>query len=127
MYEKLPFQTLQTMKHEESKTQRVCVKWFRLVYPELSRLLFAVPNGGKRGIREAAIMKAEGVVAGVADLLLLIPKGNHNALAIEMKTSKGKQNENQKLWQTDFEQMGGKYVVCRSFDAFKKEVESYLD
>jgi hypothetical protein len=127
MCEKLQIQTLQTMKHEESQTQRACVKWFRLVYPKLSRLLFAVPNGGKRGIREAAIMKAEGVVSGVADLLLLVPKGGYNALAIEMKTDKGKQNENQKLWQEDFEKSGGKYVVCRSFDAFKKEVESYLD
>lgn len=115
------------MKHVESQTQRACVKWFRLAYPKLSRLLFAVPNGGKRGIREAAIMKAEGVVAGVADLLLLIPKGNHNALAIEMKTSKGKQNENQKLWQEDFEKAGGKYVVCRCFDEFRNEIEKYLE
>ena len=115
------------MKHEESKTQRACVKWFRLVYPELSRLLFAVPNGGKRGIREAVIMKAEGVVAGVADLLLLVPRGGYNALAIEMKGDKGKQTKNQKLWQQDFEKAGGKYVVCRGFDNFKKETKSYLD
>ena len=115
------------MKHEESHIQRNCVKWFRLAYPKLSRLLFAVPNGGKRGIREAAIMKAEGVVAGVADLLLLIPKGQHNALAIDMKTEKGKQNENQKLWQNDFEQMGGKYVVCGCFDDFRNEIERYLE
>ena len=115
------------MKHEESHIQRNCVKWFRLAYPKLSRLLFAVPNGGKRGIVEASIMKAEGVVSGVADLLLLVPKGNHNALAIEMKTAKGKQNENQKLWQTDFENMGGKYVICRCFDEFRNEIEQYLE
>lgn len=115
------------MKHEESKTQRVCVKWFRLVYPELSRLLFAVPNGGKRGIREAVIMKAEGVVSGVADLLLLVPRGGYNALAIEMKGEKGKQTKNQKLWQQDFEKAGGKYVVCRGFDEFRNEIERYLE
>lgn len=114
------------MIHEESHIQRNCVKWFRLAYPKLSRLLFAVPNGGKRGIVEASIMKAEGVVSGVADLLLLVPKGNYNALAIEMKTAKGKQNENQKLWQTDFEFVGGKYVICRSFDDFRKHIEDYL-
>ncbi len=115
------------MRHEESQTQRACVKWFRLVYPKLARLLFAVPNGGKRGIREAAIMKAEGVVAGVADLLLLIPSREYHALAIEMKTDKGKQNENQKLWQMDFEKSGGKYVVCRCFDEFRSAVEKYLE
>lgn len=89
--------------------------------------MFAVPNGGKRGIREAAIMKAEGVVAGVADLLLLIPSREYHALAIEMKTDKGRQNDNQKLWQEDFEKAGGKYVVCRCFDEFRIAVEKYLE
>lgn len=115
------------MRHDESHIQRACVRWFRLAYPKLSRLLFAVPNGGKRGIVEASIMKAEGVVAGVADLLLLVPRGEHHALGIEMKTSKGKQNDNQKAWQKDFEEHGGKYVVCRCFDEFRAEIERYID
>ena len=115
------------MRHDESKLQQACVKWFRLAYPKLARLLFAVPNGGKRRIVEASIMKAEGVVSGVADLLLLIPNATHHALGIEMKTSKGKQNDNQKAWQKDFEEHGGKYVVCRCFDEFRVEIERYID
>lgn len=63
------------MYHEESQIQRACVRWFGLQHRELDGLLFAVPNGGRRGKVEAAIMKAEGVYPGVADLLLLVPRG----------------------------------------------------
>lgn len=52
--------------------QRMCVGWFRLQYPAVGKLLFAVPNGGARSRTEAAIMKAEGVTAGVTDLILLL-------------------------------------------------------
>ena len=33
---------------EEHRIQCSCVRWFRLEYPELRRMLFAVPNGGRR-------------------------------------------------------------------------------
>lgn len=53
----------------------MCVGWFRLQYPAVGKLLFAVPNGGARSRTEAAIMKAEGVTAGVTDLILLLGRG----------------------------------------------------
>lgn len=114
------------MKHIESKIQQVAVSWFRLQFPHLALLLFAVPNGGRRNLREAAIMKGEGVTAGVSDLLLLIPNGEYHGLCIEMKTDKGRQNDNQKIWQKKVEGQEYKYVVCRSFDEFREEVCRYL-
>ena len=51
-------------------------------------LVFAVPNGGGRSVVEASIMKAEGVTAGVADLLLLEARGGWGCLCLEMKTKK---------------------------------------
>lgn len=114
------------MKHIESKIQQAAVLWYRLQFPHLATLLFAVPNGGRRNIREAAIMKGEGVTAGVADLLLLVPNGEYHGLAIEMKTDTGRQNVNQKQWQKKVESQGYKYIVCRSFDEFRSEVCRYL-
>jgi len=114
------------MRHEESKIQQVCVKWFRYHYPEYSKLLFAVPNGGSRRRIEGAIMKAEGVTAGVADLLLLVPNTSHHGLCVEMKTEKGKQQPTQKEWQTKVERVGYKYVICRSLDDFIDEIDEYL-
>ncbi len=118
--------TKQKPSHIESEMQRSCKQWFDLQYPKLSRLLFAVPNGGARNSREAAIMKAEGVTAGVADMILLIPRHGYGCLCIEFKTKDGHQSESQKLWQADVEANGNKYVVVRSIDEFVKEVKNYF-
>lgn len=114
------------MTNEEHNIQVACVRWFAYQYPELQGLLFAVPNGGRRDAVTGAKLKAEGVIAGVSDLILLVPSCNHGAMMIEMKTGKGRQSEEQKRWQTIVERMNYKYVVCRSFDEFQKIINEYL-
>lgn len=115
------------MYHEESQIQRACVKWFTYQHHEFEGLLFAVPNGGRRGKVEAGIMKAEGVYAGVADLLMLVPRGQFHGLCIEMKTAKGKQSASQLIWEMKVSEQGYKYVVCRNgVDEFIEIVENYL-
>lgn len=115
------------MKHQESELQRNCVTWFRLTHPKLAKLLFAVPNGGRRSKVEACIMKAEGTMAGVADLLLLVPSGRKHGLCIEMKTATGKQSQSQKDWERAVTEQGYGYMVCRSFDDFRSTVSEYLN
>lgn len=113
-------------RHIESHLQRSCLQWFRLQYPYLRLLLFAVPNGGARNKREAGIMEAEGVTAGVADVILLKPSGGYASLCVEFKTEDGRQQLTQKEWQKAAEGAGNKYIVIRSFETFKEEVEAYL-
>lgn len=115
-------------RHIESRLQIACVRWFRLQYRPLSLMLFAVPNGGARSLVEARIMKAEGVTAGVSDLILLVPRGDYNALCIEMKTQSknSKQRDMQIEWQRQAEANGSKYVVCRSIEDFITEVNDYM-
>ena len=114
------------MRHNESNIQIACVRWFRMQHPKLARLLFAVPNGGARNAVTGAILKAEGVVPGVADLLLLVPRNGYHGLAIEMKTRTGRQSDSQREWQQEVEAQGYCYVVCHSFDDFRNEVDAYI-
>lgn len=116
------------MNNEESRIQRTCVKWFRLARPAMKQLLFAVPNGGARNAATGAVLKAEGVLSGVADLILLIrsPDGRYGSLCIEMKTRKGRQRDTQREWQEAAEKAGNKYVICRSLDEFRHEIDDYL-
>lgn len=114
------------MRHQESKIQIVCVNWFRYQYSALSPVFFSVPNGGKRNLTEAKILKAEGAKAGVSDLLLLQPNEEFNFLAIEMKTKSGSQSKNQKDWQRGIENLGGKYEICRSVEDFQSAINVYL-
>lgn len=112
------------MKHAESKLQIECVRWFRLAYPKLT--LFAIPNGGRRGKIEASIMKAEGVLAGVADLFLAAPSKEYHGIFLEMKHGSGKQTGSQKEFQNNAEAQGYQYTVCKTFDEFKTTIENYL-
>lgn len=126
------------MNQDEHNLQSACVQWFNLQHRELRGLLFAVPNGGARSKATAGRLKSEGVVPGVADLILLVPKvvfsdGENGriidvtpALCIEMKTDKGRQSTEQKAWQAIVEAQGYKYAVCRSFDDFTRTVNEYL-
>lgn len=113
-------------RHLESDIQIACVNWFNSELSKLSGLLFSVPNGGQRNAITAKMMKREGVVAGVSDLILFVPSKGYHALCIEMKTDKGKQSDKQKKWQKMVEKQGYKYIVCRSVDEFAKEITEYL-
>ena len=118
-------------KDIEHSLQVCCVHWFRLQYPQYATLLFAVPNGGARNAITGARLKDEGVTAGVADLILLLPHREHgvdvwHGLAIEMKTPTGRQSPEQRAWQAAVEAKGYQYAVCRSFDDFTRTVNEYL-
>jgi len=125
------------MNQDEHKLQCACVQWFNIQHRDLRGLLFAVPNGGARSKATAGMLKAEGVVPGVADLILLVPRcfkahdddGWYNTihgLCIEMKTAKGRQSPEQKAWQVIVEAKGYQYAVCRSFDDFVRTINEYL-
>ena len=109
----------------ESQIQQQMVKWFGYKYPEYT--LFAIPNGHKRNAITGAILKREGVVAGVADLFLMKANNNYNGLWIEVKTDKGKQSESQKEFERKALQEGYKYVICKNIDQFIEEVETYIN
>ena len=114
------------LRGAEHDLQAACVRWFRLTYPDLQKVLFSVPNGGLRHPKVAAAMKKEGQVAGVADLILLIPRYQHGGLCIEMKTPTGRQSKSQKEFEQAVTQHGYAYKIVRSFEEFQAVIQSYL-
>jgi hypothetical protein len=114
------------MIHREAELQSACVRYFRLRWPKLSGIFFAIPNGGSRNPIEARNLKIQGTLSGVADLILLKPSNGYGALCIEMKSESGRQSISQKEFQSAAQQAGNRYVVCRTFEEFRKSVEEYL-
>lgn len=116
-------------QHKESELQIQCVRWFAYEYPHLRMLLYHPKNEGTANGRvQGAIAKAEGVVAGVADLILQVPSENgYSCLAIEMKTPTGRQSHEQKQFEQYIRAAFGKYVIVRSFDDFKAVVMQYVN
>ncbi|WP_459187253.1 VRR-NUC domain-containing protein [Parabacteroides sp. APC149_11_2_Y6] len=101
------------MNNEESRIQRACVEYFRYKYPKY--LIFSVPNGGLRNKITARILKAEGALAGVSDLIVVLPG---KVVFIEIKTQKGKQSQKQKDFEYKIGTLCGYYFVCHSLDEF---------
>lgn len=110
----------------ESKLQQTCVRWFRYQFAYAAPFLIAVPNGGRRDAKTGALMKKEGAVAGVSDLILFDPLARQLPLFIEMKKEGGRQIESQVYFERTYTQAGYSYRVCRSFDEFEQVVTEYL-
>jgi hypothetical protein len=98
-------------------------------HPVLS-LLHASANGGKRHIRTARLLKAEGVKAGVPDLFLPVARFHQEwqyyGLFIEMKTRKGRVTPEQKWWHAQLEHQGYRVEVCRGAQAAISVLSDYL-
>lgn len=115
----------------DNEEARMQIEFFRqvpLFFPRLpDKLLFAVPNGGSRHKIEAANMKRQGVKAGVADVILQIPKKGFASLCLEFKTKTGRQSKEQREYQRQVEMAGSKYVVVRSVEEAIFVMKKYLD
>lgn len=113
------------MNNAESRLQQACIKWVRYQYPDL--IIYAIPNGGKRNAVTGAILKAEGVLAGVADLFVAKATPHSHGLYIEMKTDKGRQADSQRAFERAVSLEGYQYSVCRSFEDFRAVIKTYLE
>ena len=111
--------------NREFDLQVACVKWFNLSYKPAQAILFAVPNGGSRNLLEAANLKKAGVVAGVADLILVCRAG---VLFVELKTesNSSRQSPSQKEIQAMVESLGYTYIICRNVGEFISSCNDFI-
>jgi len=61
---------------------------------------------------------------GSSDFLVYLPKGE--TLHLEVKTSKGRQTDNQKKYQKDVEALGHEYYIARSPDNAIEKIKEKL-
>ena len=119
------------MNHPEHLEQVTLIKWWALACKQFGipeQLLFAIPNGGKRDVISAKLLKDEGVRAGVPDLFIAVPKGDYHGLFIEMKKAKGGQvSKSQKEMGALL--LGQNYcvAVCHGWVEAKQIIERYLN
>lgn len=67
----------------EAQEQEALVEWFKLAHPE--HILFAIPNGLVRNVYQAASNVRGGLVKGMPDLMLAVPRKPYGGLFIELK------------------------------------------
>ncbi|CEP50287.1 VRR-NUC domain-containing protein [[Clostridium] sordellii] len=116
------------MKRNEETEQMTLIDWCNInicKYPEL-KLIYHIPNGGKRNKLEAARLKRGGVKKGVPDLCLPVSKGAYHGLYIEMKFGNGRTSKEQKEWINDLTEQGYKAIVCNGFEEAKDTIIKYM-
>jgi hypothetical protein len=115
--------------NEESLAQQALIKWWSVAcktYQIPERLLFSIPNGGRRDPLAMIFLKREGLRPGVCDLFLAVPGKTTHGLFIEMKTPTGKTSTEQMLFALDVQMFGYTAVVCRSTDEARKVISEYI-
>ena len=116
------------MKHPESAIQRAFIQWCRLnerLYPAL-KLAYSTPNGGKRSIITASILKAEGSRPGVPDWHLPYATDHANGLWIEFKAGKGKPSPAQVEYIALLRKYGHQVYICNDAAKAIEIVTEYI-
>lgn len=94
-------------------------------------MLFAVPNGGKRGAATAARMVAMGARRGYPDIGLNVACGPFHGLFIELKRQPGKGastvGQDQRDWHENLIARGYCVIVCYGWKHAVQCINWYLD
>lgn len=106
--------------YEESAIQQGIVAHFHKYY---EGIIAAIPNGGWRGTHEATRLKAEGVLAGFADLIVLAPNGFCGFIEVK-RPKQSYLSEAQREFEATVTAYGFQHAIARSVrdaaDAFER-------
>lgn len=115
-------------EHEE---QAAVVSWWQaqqMVRPELADIvLAAIPNGGHRARKTAVALKAEGVLAGMPDLMLCCARHRWHHLYLEMKANGNRASKVQLDVHRRLRAADNAVVVCQGWIEAVRAICWYLD
>ena len=111
----------------ESQEQKALFDWWRAYARNTPLVMLHIPNGGARNAITGSRMKAEGVTAGVPDILLAVPRQGCHGLWIELKRRKGgRVSEAQEHVMARLRQAGYRVEVCKGWWEAREVIENYL-
>lgn len=104
----------------EHKLQVLVLDLLALKKSDPNIFAFAIVNAAARSPRLAAKLRAEGLLAGVADLCILLPCGR--TAWLELKTANNKQTTTQHAFEARCKRLGHPYAVANCIE----RAESFL-
>ena len=116
----------------EEHEQIVFMTRVRFLYPVLSNNVMAIPNGGWRNKKQAALLKRAGVLRGAPDVLVALVRVvdglTYPGLFIEMKRIVGgRVDPDQKIVHQALRSAGYKVEVARGADEAWVIFEEYVN
>jgi hypothetical protein len=113
----------------EGQEQAALMTELRIRMPEVADLIYHVPNGGHRVKAVAAKLKAQGVKAGIPDLVLPMARGGFFGLYIEFKATPPNDaaissSQHERIRKLNAQ--GYLAVVCRGHFDTMEQIRAYL-
>ena len=106
----------------ELQIHRSIAQYLWTAHPKL--LWFHVPNGGSRNVVEASILKSMGTLAGVPDIVVVLPGGYVGFM--EIKPERAYLSDAQKAFAERASAAGAAWRVVRSIDDVKDTLKVWL-
>ena len=122
-----PSRTKKRNAQPEAAEQENVIKWARdneKTYPFLW-MLHSSLNGVKLSKMQAGKAKASGMLSGVPDLFLPVPRGSFCGLYIEMKSATGRIMPSQSRYLSAVSDFGYSAVVCYSANEAIEKIKEY--
>ena len=116
---------VQSKEEIEQSTLFRWASYAQTQYEEL-KLMYHVPNEGKRSAVTGARLKQAGLKPGVPDVCLPTAHGGYIGLYIEMKVKPNKPTDNQKQWLRALREAGHFVAVCYTWEEAKDLIEEYI-
>ncbi|VVM59610.1 VRR-NUC domain-containing protein [Pseudomonas fluorescens] len=113
----------------EGQEQAALMRELELRYPAVFELMYHVPNGGHRVKAVAGKLKAQGVKAGIPDLVLTMARGGFFGLYIEFKATPPNDapiSTSQHSRICKLNEQGYLAVVCRGHFDTIEQIRAYL-
>ena len=111
--------------HSEDWHQKQLIQWARKF--GWGQFLYHIPNESIGGIKWVTRNRQMGCRKGVPDLCLPIPMSGYHGLYIELKTDRGRLNEDQKRWLKNLSAMGYRTKCCRGWKEAAKVLAEYMN
>jgi len=102
------------------------VDWFRYEYPELKEDFHHFANQRKCTPMEGRKLKRMGVMRGVSDFFLAVPRHGHHGLWVELKAGAGRLSPEQKEFIKRKNANGYLAIPAWGYDEAKNIIKEYL-
>lgn len=111
--------------HDESDLQIKIADWIKSNYPDC--LFTIAPNDIKLNIWQGKCLKRRGYRKGTLDFLILEPRGIFHGMFLEIKTSHGKETDEQKEFIKLSSERGYFAITTWGYDEAIKYIGIYLE
>lgn len=112
-------------KPTEHQIQAALFQWLRAVHPKV--IAYAIPNAARRSPQQAAYLKAEGLRAGMPDVVIAKACGGFHGLYLELKRDKGRLADSQRETLMALANEGYACAIAWNLDEAIELITQYLE